>query len=239
MRCGGNETVPENLSAFHARVDGFTADSLPHEGGLVTSAGLSAKVGWDGGLRPFFGNTVIWELEDAEKLALCQRQVLLHHHAGWCLAEPLWPDTFHITLHDLVNGPEEAAIAADAARTEAQALALLEALRREGLPSIRMASTHVFSMVNTSLVMGFEPETEADCAALMGLYERFHAVVSLNWGLTPHATLAYYRPGQYGREEVEALSRVIREAERMPPIRLTLEPDRLFYRRFSDMNHYL
>lgn len=230
--------MPETLATFHARVDGFTGDSLPHEGGLVTRESLNAKVAPEGGLRPFYGNTVIYELDDASKLALSQRQVLLHHRAGWCLAEPLAPETFHITLHDLVNGPEEAAVAAGIARTEGQALGLLEALRREGMPPIRMVSTHVFSMVATSVVMGFAPQTEADCAALMGLYERFHTVVPLGWGLTPHVTLAYYRPGGYGRETVDALNRAVCEAEALPPIRLTLAPERLVYRRFSDMNHY-
>lgn len=231
-------TMPETLAAFHARVDGFTADSLPHEGGLVTRGSLTAKVGPDGALRSFFGNTVIYELDDASKLALSRRQVLLHHHAGWCLAEPLAPEAFHITLHDLVNGPEEAALAADVARAEGEALSLLDALRREGIPPIRMVSTHAFSMVNTSVVMGFAPETEADCAALMGLYERFHAVVPLGWGLTPHVTLGYYKPGEYGRETVDTLNHVIREAEALPPIRLTLAPEGLVCRRFSDMNHY-
>lgn len=230
--------MPETLVAFHARVDGFAADSLPHEGGLVTRESLMAKVRPDGTLRPFFGNTVIWELDDAAKLALCRRQTLLHHHAGWCLAEPLAPETFHITLHDLVSGPAEDVIAADAALARTQALALLDALRREGIPPIRLISTHVFSMVNTSVVMGFAPETEVDCAALMGLYERFHAVVPLGYGLTPHATLSYYRPGQYGREAVDALNQVIRQAESLPPVRLTLAPEALAYRRFSDMNHY-
>lgn len=230
--------MPETLAAFRARVDGFTADSLPHEGGLVTRDGLTAKVAPDGGLRPFYGNTVIYELDDTSKLALSQRQALLHHRAGWCLAEPLAPDTFHITLHDLVNGADEAAVTAGVARTEAQALALLEALRRESVLPIRMVSTRVFSMVATSMVMGFAPETEDDCAALMALYERFHAIVPLGYGLTPHVTLAYYKPGQYGREAVDALNRAIGEAETLPSIRLTLTPERLVYRRFSDMNHY-
>lgn len=230
--------MPETLHEFHARVDGFTADSLPHAGGLTTRESLTAKVSPLGALCPFFGNTVIWELDAVSKLALSQRQVLLHHRAGWCLAEPLAPDTFHITLHDLVNGPEEAAIAARAAQAAQQAQALLDTLQAEGFPSIHMAGTHVFSMVNTSLVMGFAPETEADCAALMGLYERFHAVVPLDWGLTPHATLAYYKPGSYDQGTVDALRTAIAQAEALPLVRLTLRPEMLFLRQFSDMNHY-
>lgn len=230
--------MPESLSAFHARVDGFTGDSLPHEGGLVTRESLKAKVGPDGSLRPFFGNTVIWELDDEARAALARRQELLYRHAGGCLAAPLTPASFHITLHDLTNSPDDAAAAGMIAGTEAQALTLMETLRREGIPLIRMVSTRVFSMVATSLVAGFAPETEADCAALMALYERFHAVVPLGWGLTPHATLAYYRPGEYGPETVERLEEAIRRTDALPPLRLTLRPERLAYRRFSDMNCY-
>lgn len=230
--------MPESLAAFHARVDGFTADSLPHEGGMITRESLTDKVDRDGRFRPFSGNTVIWELDDAAKLALSQRQVLLHHHAGWLLAEPLSPETFHITLHDLTNDADEAAAAGKVARTEPEALALMDALRKEGIPPIRMVGTRVFSMVATSVVMGFAPRTEADCAALMGLYERFHAIVPLDWGLTPHVTLAYYKPGSHDRAAVDALAHVIRTAEQMPPISLTFAPEKLVYRRFSDMNHY-
>lgn len=230
--------MAESLAAFHARVDGFSVDSLPHAEGLTTRGSLTVKVGPDGSLRPFFGNTVLWELDGEAKLALCQRQTLVHHRAGGCLAQPLAPQTFHVTLHDLVSGPDPAAIAADMARAEQQTLALLDALRREGIPPIRMVSTHVFSMVATSVVMGFAPETEGDCAALMALYERFHEVLPLSWLLTPHVTLAYYRPGQYGQDAVDALSQAFAESAALPPIRITLQPGALVLRRFSDMNHY-
>lgn len=230
--------MPENLAAFHARVDSFTADSLPHDGRLVTRDSLTAKVAPDGGLRPFFGNTIIFELDDTAKIALSQRQVLLHHHCAPCLAQPLSPETFHLTLHDLINSPDQAAIEDAVKQTELHALLALSLLRRKPSPPIRLRSTHVFSMVNTSVVLGFAPATEMDCLQLMSLYETFHTVVPLNYGLTPHVTLGYYKPGEYGWETVSALNHVIREAEKLPPIELTLCLDQLHYRRFSDMNHY-
>ena len=52
----------ENLQAFHARVDGFQRDSLPHEGLFITKPLLVEKVAPDGRLRPFFGNTMIFDL---------------------------------------------------------------------------------------------------------------------------------------------------------------------------------
>lgn len=230
--------MPETLREFHDRVDGFTADSLPHDGPLVTRDSLQAKVAPDGTLRPFFGNTLIYRLTDESKLALARRQTLLHHRCGYALAEPLQPDTFHITLHDLVNGPDEGSIERDLVYAELRTRCLLDILANDMPPVIRLRSTHVFSMVNTSVVMGFEPVTEQDCDILMKLYEYFHSVVPLNWGLTPHVTLAYYKPGVYGPETVDALRQVIREAEELPPVEVALSFADLCYATFSDMNHY-
>ena len=230
--------MAENLQAFHARVDGFQQHSLPHDGGFSTSAGLICKVDEWGNMKPYFGNTVIYELPDQVKLALCQRQVLLHHRMGACLAVPLKTDTFHITLHDLISSPDKQTIAHDIERTGENAKRLLEELRCLKLPQVHMVSTHVFSMVNTSIVMGFAPESEADCNLLMGLYEDFQSVCPLNWGLTPHVTLAYYKPGYYGQEWVEEMNRVFREAEDMGQIHIQLSAEDLFYRTFQNMNTY-
>ncbi|MBR6525565.1 MAG: hypothetical protein IKT57_06305 [Clostridia bacterium] len=229
----------ESLQTFHDRVDGFQRDSLPHEYGFSTSAGLEAKVDAWGGLKPYFGNTVIYELDNEVKVALSKRQVLLHHRISECLAVPISPETFHITLHDLISSSDEYVIAKEVKHTGECAKALLEEIKERGIPPIRMVSTHVFSMVNTSIVMGFAPEREKDCGTLMALYERFHAVKPLSWGLTPHVTLAYYKPGYYNQEWTKRINGVFHEAESMPPVRITLSPEALFYRTFRDMNTYL
>lgn len=231
--------MPETLRQFHDRVDGFTHDSLPHFGGFETRDSLRDKVAPDGTLTPFFGSTVIWELDDAAKRALAERQAMLYARCGFCLAQPLSPDTFHITLHDLVSSPDAAAIEAAAASTAAHAERLLTSLRPEGIPALHLHATAMFSMVSTSVVMGFAPDSEADCAALMRLYERFHAVQPLGWGLTPHATLAYYRPGEYDERAVNALRDVFRENAALPPLEITLQPELLRVSCFTDMNHYL
>lgn len=227
----------EDLRAFHARVDGFTADSLPHDGWLKTSAGLDAKVNEHGAFRPFYGNTVIYELEDRVKLSLTERQILLHHACGYCMAHPISPDTFHLTLHDLVNGTDEEQVSVRIRETENKAKELLNDLECKRRP-IRMMSTHVFSMVNTSVVMGFAPEGEEDCRWLMEMYEAFHSIVPLNYGLTPHVTLGYYKPGEYGQDTIWRLENVFSEAEKMEKIHLLLSPEMLMYRTFYDMNHY-
>ena len=230
--------MPETLREFHQRVDGFMLDSLPREGGLVTREPLREKVGPDGRMLPFFGNTMIYDLPDAVKVQISRMQVLLHHLCGPCLAEPLSPATLHLTLHDLLNGVDESALRDGVAATGAQAEALLADMRREIAPPVQLRSVAAFNMVKGSVALGFAPETEEDCARIMALHARFQQVVALSYPLTPHVTLAYYRPGSYGRDMVDALAESLRQINALPPVRLFLSAEMLHYRRFSDMNHY-
>ena len=228
----------EDLTAFRARVDGFMHDSLPREGGFTTRELLREKVSPEGRMLPFFGNTMIYDLPDAVKVRIGSMQTQLHHLGGWFLAEPLSTDTLHLTLHDLLNGTDEAALRDGVAETGAQAKALLAEVRREIAPPVRLTSVAAFNMVNGSVTLGFAPDTEADCAAIMALHARFQDVVRLNYPLTPHVTLAYFKPGEYGREMVDALAEALQRINAMPKVHLTLSADMLEYRRFSDMNHY-
>jgi len=229
----------ENLHEFHARVDGFQRDSLPHEGPLTTKPLLVEKVAADGGLRPFFGNTMIFDLPRDVQLTIARMQLILHHHCGWMLAQPLAPDTLHMTLHDLLNGVDAAALAEPVRQTGEQARAILTRQRAADMPPVRLTSTLAFNMTNGSVALGFAPDTEADCAAIMGMHARYQDVVALNYPLTPHVTLAYYKPGSYGPEAVAALADALREINTLPKVRITVDADCLHYYTFADMNTYL
>lgn len=229
----------ETLQEFHARVDGFQRDSLPHEGWFATKPLLTEKVALDGELRPFFGNTMIFDLPADVQLQIARMQLRLHHRCGWMLAEPLAPHTLHMTLHDLLNGVDAAQLAEPVRRTGEAAQALLRALREEQRPAIRLTSTLAFNMTGGSVALGFAPDTEADCAAIMGMHARFQQVVALNYPLTPHVTLSYFRPGSYGPEEVAQLADALREINAMEKVRITVDAECLHYYTFEDMNTYL
>lgn len=229
----------ENLHAFHARVDGFQLDSLPHGEPLVTKPLLVEKVAPDGELRPFFGNTMIFDLPPDTQLAIARMQVLLHHRCAGMLAQPLTPSTLHLTLHDLLNGVDAEALREPVRRTGLEAKAILAELRAQALPPIHLTSTLAFNMTNGSVALGFAPDSEEDCAAIMGMHARFQQVVALNYPLTPHVTLAYFRPGSYGPEAVAALAKALAEINALPPVRLALEVKHLHYYRFEDMNTYI
>ena len=70
---------------------------------------LLKKVNHDGKFLPFYGNTVVFLLEDRTKEILSTLQSQLYKAAGKMLSQPLHPDTFHMTLHDLVNSTEPTA----------------------------------------------------------------------------------------------------------------------------------
>ena len=229
----------ETLAQFHARVDAFQQDSLPHEGPLVTKPLLVEKVAPDGGLRPFFGNTMIFDLPMDVQLAITRMQLLLHHRCADMLAQPLTPSTLHMTLHDLLNGVDEAALREPVRQTGDAAKAILAELRQAALPPIRLTSTLAFNMTNGSVALGFAPDTEADCARIMGMHARFQQVVALNYSLTPHVTLAYYKPGSYAPEAVATLAAALAEINALPRVHITVDTNCLHYYTFEDMNTYI
>jgi len=219
----------------YQRRTGFMWDSLPHEGGFQTSRGLAGKADADGNLRPFYGDTVIFALPMEMIRWLSQVQDDLYAACGGYLAQRLKPETFHITLHDLTSSPW--GWPSGMPGNQKRATALLEAARSVLPPEILIRSNCVFSMVNTSVVMGFEPAQDSDCRALMSLYGTFDQIRPLSYPLTLHATLAYYRPGVY--DEIE--TRLIRDAllqlgRERREWRLRLSE--LHYAAFDSMNHY-
>ena len=231
--------MPETLAQFHARVDGFQHDSLSHDGWLVTKPLLVEKVGPDGRLLPFYGNTMIFDLPAETKLAIARMQLTLHHRCGHFLAHPLTPDTLHMTLHDLLNGVNADELSEPVKKTGWKARTLLTRMREEALPPVHLTSTAAFNMVNGSVCLGFAPDTEADCAVLMDMHARFQDIVALDYPLTPHVTLAYYQPGAHGPDRVAALSQALHEINTLPPVRLTVDANCLHYCLFTSMNHYL
>lgn len=229
----------ETLHEFHARVDGFQRDSLPHDGWLTTKPLLVEKIADNGSLRFFFGNTMIFDLSTDIQLQIARMQLLLHHRCSAMLAQPLSPATLHMTLHDLLNGVDEAALREPVHRTGEQAKAILAQQQAAGIPSIRLTSTLAFNMTNGSVCLGFSPDAEADCTALMAMHASYQAVVALNYPLTPHVTLAYYKPGTYGPEDVTRLTEALREINELPKIRITVDAACLHYYTFTDMNTYI
>ena len=214
-------------------LDDYIWRSLPDWGGFETNPNLRKKVTDDGRILPFRGNTLVFLLDSDTRSALRQLRDGLYRKAGWMLAEPLTEDTFHMTLHDLENGPPDDE---DLPRRMAVAREKSESLLkpwREQAP-IRMHGTWMFNMVNTSIVLGLRPADSDGWERLGQMYRSLEQVRPLGYALTPHITLAYYRPGSYDHDALMALHSAMGPVE----LELELRMDRLVLQEFDDMNHY-
>ena len=207
--------------------------SLPDEGSFTTNPKLSQKVDENGAFLPFYGNTVVFELDGETKEALGEVQNKLYRSAWWMLSERLRPDTFHVTLHDLVNGSW---LTEELRKEMVRAAAAAELLigQWQGQAPLHLKATWLFNMVNTGIVLGLEPADEDAWHRLSEMYKALEAVVPLGYAWTPHITMAYFKPNSYSQFELDYLKRALGPVELAVELRL----ENLVYREFSDMNHY-
>lgn len=211
----------------------YIPHSLPELGDFNTRPSLEMKVSPDGTLLPFHGDTTVFLLDEDTKRELSLLQDRLYSAAAHMLAQKLHPGTFHMTLHDLKNSPhKDKALEEAMEHTKVAAKALID--RWRDLPSLRMRATWLFNMVNTSIVLGLEPADERSWQQLDGMYMAMEEIVPLGYALTPHITMAYFRPGCYSRQDLEAL----RSALCPVALEIGLDMASLCYQRFSDMNSY-
>lgn len=227
----------ESLSAFWERTSAFMTDSLPHSGGLQTNGNLPLKVAADGKLEPFMGNTVVFPLPEQAKQEIGLIQRKLYQSCAPVLAEPLEEASFHITLHDLLSGKPAPELQDRMDRVRGPALNCIRQIAERG-ETVRLHSTALFNMVNTSMVLGFAPADEESCERLMAYYALLQEAVCLDYPLTPHVTAAYFRPGNIEAEMVEKLRAAVDEVNGQKKIEIELSAEAAEYQIFSDMNHY-
>lgn len=214
-------------------LDGYIQNSLPEQGDFYTNPNLSKKVDDSGHFLPFFGNTVVFLLDDGTRNRLQYLQEDLYHAAGEMLTDKLDASTFHMTLHDLMNAPKlSGELQSRMLETEKYAKELL--MQWQGQPPLRMKTTWPFNMVNTSIVLGLTPADEMSWQRLDEMYLALEKIIPLGYGLTPHITIAYFRPGIITSQQLLSLRKALKPVE----WEVLLEMKKLVYQEFTDMNHY-
>lgn len=207
--------------------------SLPEWGDLTTNPNLCKKVSRTGAFLPFYGNTIVFDLNDTAKVHLQKVQEELYCAAGWMLSQKLDPSTFHMTLHDLVNAPEMSDdLKTKMKKAENQAKPILE--QWQGQRPLVLNATWLFNMVNTSIVLGLRPADEDSWRRLDEMYLTLESVVPLGYALTPHITMAYFKPGTYSQYDLNCLRKALHPVE----MELELSMDNLEHQTFVHMNAY-
>ncbi|MBQ7385987.1 MAG: hypothetical protein IJW04_05720 [Ruminococcus sp.] len=198
---------------------------------------IALKVNEDNSFRPFYGDTVVFNLDDATKQKLKRIVDRITAVAPECFCESLVSNTFHMTLHDLSNSPVLEDVASELFHNELKALKIAENITEQ---KIKMKSKYIFNMVNTSLVMGLYPADEEEYTKLMNLYYLFDDVKKLGYPLTPHITLGYYNVKGFSAESARKLENIVKELNaNEKEIEIELDTKELFYQKFISMNDYI
>ena len=228
----------ETLSEYRKRTGKFMNESLPGEEVFKTHSDLLHKVDEKGSFRPFPGDTTVFDVDDRVKNIATRMQDVLYESCGFILAERLTRDTFHVTLHDLNNEKPYENLEHLMKQSGKMAKDIISYIAGEEACPACVRAVSVFSMVNKSIVLGLEPADEYSCRRLMEMYERFQSVVYLDYPLTLHLTLAYYKPGEYTKEQRNILKETFAELSKMCGWEFLLVDKNLLYQRFDDMNRY-
>ncbi|MBR2308965.1 MAG: hypothetical protein IKA47_00300 [Oscillospiraceae bacterium] len=214
-------------------LDDYICNSMPQWGDFTTNPNLRKKVDDAGNLLPYAGNTVVFLLDDDTKDKLRQLQDSLYQAAPDMLAKPLQMSTFHMTLHDLANGTPGQPELDDFMRYAQEKVSQILPDWKD-TPPLRVKTTWLFNMVNTSIVLGLKPADGESWRRLDEMYTVLEDVVHLGYALTPHITMAYFLPGTYRPKQVQRLTAVLRNVE----LDITLDMKNLVLQNFTDMNHY-
>jgi len=211
-------------------------------GDFTGNPSLTKKVNQDNSFRTFYGDTVVFNLNDATKMRLEKWLDKLYAEVPECFAERLVTGTFHMTLHDLSNSEKPEEVAEELIENRKKIQTLRENMKHfETFARIKMKSKCVFNMVNTSLVLGLYPADEAEHEVLTTLYEIFNGVKELPYPLTPHITLAYYNVHGFSASSARKLEELVYQLnseELEPEAEIVLEAKEMFYQHFDSMNHY-
>lgn len=229
----------ETYAEFLARINSF--EKMPIDfgkGHFDGSPSIAHKVNIDNTFKRFYGDTVVFGLDEAVKNKLAKYVDELYRVAPECFCERLVSHTFHVTLHDLSNSAVLSDVAEELFRNELKIIEIASAIKKHKSAKLKMKSNNIFNMVGTSLVMGLYPTSDVDYRTMMELYAAVDGVKKLGYPLTPHITLAYYNVNGFSSRSAQKLIDVVNNLN-ADPIELELNVDDLFYQKFTSMNNYI
>lgn len=231
----------ESYQKFLDRIYSFEKEEMHYENKYFSgNPSILQKVDIDNKFKNFYGDTVVFTLDDMIKKKLSECVDLLYHSAPTCFCEKLDPNTFHITLHDLSNSPSLQDIAEELFENELKVIEKLEDIQKLKEANIKMKSSYIFNMVDTSLVLGLYPADEDAYYSLMTLYSVFDNIKPLNYPFTPHITLAYYNRNGFDTHSCKILENTLnRLNQTVGEWEITLSIHNLYYQKFRSMNNYI
>lgn len=227
----------ETYRDFLDRINSFEKKHMSFgNGDFKGNPSIANKVDGNNSFANYYGDTVVFALDDGTKEKLGVYVDTLYHAAPECFCEKLLPNTFHVTLHDLSNSAVLHEVSEELFRNELAVIDRIGEIQKLKPLRIRMKSNYIFNMVNTSLVLGLYPADEKNYNEIMELYTVFDGVKKLGYPFTPHMTLAYYNVNGFSARSAAVLAETVNRLN--DEIELQINLEHLFYQKFSSMNDY-
>lgn len=228
----------ETYREFSDRINSFEKKKINYGNRYFKgNPSISQKVTKDNTFGNFYGDTVVFVLDDAVKEKLSGYADYLYRSAPECFCERLASDTFHVTLHDLSNSPDLKDVAEEMLENELRVTEKMAEIRKHENEKIKMKSSSVFNMVDISLVLGLYPADENEYLRLMELYSVFDDVKKLDYPFTPHITLAYYNINGFNSRSAKVLEEAVNYLNNNE-IEIELKVGNLKYQKFKSMNDF-
>lgn len=228
----------EKYNDFLKRISYQKAELQIGEGRFKPDVRVYEKVDQDNGFKPFYGDTVVFDLDSRIKNKIAGMIDRLYEIAPECFCERIKADTIHMTLHDLSASDALENVAAEVFDNE---IKLLRVLRENPQKSrtIKMKTNYIINMVSTSLVLALVPENETEWNKLQEMYDLINEVRTCPYPyLTPHITLAYFNYNGFDEKSADKLKSAVFELNKNH-FSIPLQTNRLYYQKFISMNDYI
>lgn len=228
----------ETYQEFLYRINSFQKEKLElYSDCFHPNLSVQNKVNEDNSFKTFYGDTVVFDLDDEIKRKVADIIDTLYTESAECFCEKIISNTIHMTLHDLSNSPSLSDISQDMFNNEVNIINNSSSFQIKS-KTIKMRTKFIFNMVNTSLVLGLYPINEEEYAKLMVLYDSIDKIKSLPYPFTPHITLAYYNRFGFSENSKRKLETVVNSLNKESFL-IELNTDNLYYQKFTNMNNYI
>ncbi|MDE7390739.1 MAG: hypothetical protein K2M82_07355 [Lachnospiraceae bacterium] len=227
----------EEYVDFIHRISYQQAELRIAEGDFTPDGRVYLKVNSDNSFKPFYGDTVVFDLNARDKAKISTLIDKLYDSCSECFCNRLDTSTLHMTLHDLSASDNLDNISIEVFCNEIKLLSLLK-LNPITTQKIKMKTNFVINMVNTSLVLALIPTDEGEWDKLQSLYTLIDEVKVCPYPyLTPHITLTYFNREGFDKNSSDKLKEKVAELNRQS-FDITLCTKNLFYQKFISMNDY-
>lgn len=202
---------------------------------------LVRKVSPEGLLKPFYGYTSVFKLDDND-IAKCQslHDMFMDRIGG--LVVDLPAETYHITLHTFWNQNNSGSID-NVENRMAVSLPLIKdafkTIRKDYAgKKIHMTALGVSSDGSDVISIKFLPSAEKDYELLMSLFLEMEKICPLGQIYLPHVSLGYFQARMYSDEEIACIFSSISKFSKGYGFEIAMDVDHLVAESHERMDCY-